>query len=640
MKKKLFLFLYLLLIQASSFAAREIPQVTIFTQNSQNYYNNYSIIDSQDQNQVQVIPKKEITKSGSLTLVDVVNNKDGIQTMQMNEGRTTISMRGFGDNGSNNALILLNGQPFLNSDMGNLIINNLPLNDIEQIEILPTSNSILYGDQAVGGVVNIITNTPQKKSYKATLATGNYATYLAGANISDITKNGIGYHLGVSTYSSNNYRYNNAERLNNIVFDLTYKDTYLSYYKINQHLELPGGLTWKQVIQNPRQAYNNTDYNNQNHDILQLGTKHNLTSNWILDLDGNFKNMSGTGLYSPYFFTEKRRVITINPKALGVINLKKYSILPTIGTDLGYSQYERNTDKASQNHGTIYGQFVLPITSKVSTTLGSRYAQAFYRISSSTIDTLIKPINRAWVNSLELSWQTLDNLNLFIKGAENYRFPKTDEASFTVDNSPLKTQTGTSYEMGSKLKYKNLSSSLTAYRLNLKNEIAFVPQLPSQYHGYNENLDSTRRDGIILDFNFLLTKYLEINGNYSFVNAKFIDGEFTDKEIPFVAKNNYRLAAIFKPLRNLHFLAEAVYTGKRYLINDIENRAGQLGGFTIYNLGISFEDRHYILTIRGNNLTNKIYYGYATAIYNGNNTAETFYPAAGFNLLATLSVKL
>lgn len=62
-----------------------------------------------------------------------------------------IRMRGI-DNGT---LVLVNGNP--STYMNNATLDNIPIDQIERIEIVKGAGSVLYGPQAMGGVVNIIT---------------------------------------------------------------------------------------------------------------------------------------------------------------------------------------------------------------------------------------------------------------------------------------------------------------------------------------------------------------------------------------------------------------------------------------------------------------------------------------------------
>lgn len=637
-----YLLLSLLLFLNTGFAAIEIPPVVIFPNHP-----NYTTVSSLNTlSPVQTLSTNDFTASGSQALSDVINARSGVQILEPGgtPGRAVFSMRGFGANAASNSLILLDGQPYFNPDMGALVLNTLSLNEIDQVEIMPSS-SALYGDQAVGGVINIITKAPAPTAKTAQLLTsyGSFASRKTQLTLSNIYDNKFKLSTYAANFASNNYRNHNAEQNNDFFINLIYKEAYLRYHKNNQHLEMPGKLSWQQVVQNPRQAENSISYNNQDNDMFQLGFKHCISENWQAQLDTSARLMHGIGAYAfnkqATSFNESRQALTLQPKISGILNIDKYSIIPIIGAELDHGQYKFNDSEAKQNQGALYGELKIPLNRQITTVFGTRYAAAYYNLAPLTASKT-NPINKVLVTDIEFSWQAHEQLRLFTKRAGNYRFPKTDEIMFTIDGTQLKPQQGASYEAGAVYKQKYASWSLTAYQLNLSDEIFAVPVATSNYFIYNENLDATQRTGAILDVKLTPIKYLQIEANYNFVNAKFISGALNRKSMPFVASNNLRLAAIFKPYENLHLLIEGIYTGNRYPINDIENRTNTLGGFTIYNIGIGYEKPHYALAIRLNNVTNKLYYGSVVTVYKPLMDTNWYYPAAGINALATVTFKL
>ena len=67
-------------------------------------------------------------------------------------------MRGFGVTSPSNVLVLVDGRRFNNSDLTGFDFSLIPRNSIEQIEITRgNSGGVLYGDGAIGGVINIVT---------------------------------------------------------------------------------------------------------------------------------------------------------------------------------------------------------------------------------------------------------------------------------------------------------------------------------------------------------------------------------------------------------------------------------------------------------------------------------------------------
>ena len=109
-----------------------------------------------------VITAEDIARAPAQTLPDVLAQRAGIQLQHLfsgtNGSRDTVDLRGFGAFAPSNVLILVNGRRFQDFDFQGFDFSSIPLNSIERIEITRgNSGAVLYGDGAVGGVVNIVT---------------------------------------------------------------------------------------------------------------------------------------------------------------------------------------------------------------------------------------------------------------------------------------------------------------------------------------------------------------------------------------------------------------------------------------------------------------------------------------------------
>jgi len=90
-----------------------------------------------------------------------------------------ITLRGIP--GEKRTLVLLNGIPLNNGFNGNVEWNNISMDNVERIEIIRGSGSSLYGGNAMGGIINIITKEPEKLEITANIGYGQQGTYKAGA---------------------------------------------------------------------------------------------------------------------------------------------------------------------------------------------------------------------------------------------------------------------------------------------------------------------------------------------------------------------------------------------------------------------------------------------------------------------------
>jgi len=115
----------------------------------------------------QVITAKQIESRGFETVQDILEtDMPGIE-FQRHGASNDINMQGID---ARNVLILIDGERMAGETRGNVDYSRLNTNDIERIEIIKGASSALYGSQAMGAVINIITKTYRKKVY-ATVST-------------------------------------------------------------------------------------------------------------------------------------------------------------------------------------------------------------------------------------------------------------------------------------------------------------------------------------------------------------------------------------------------------------------------------------------------------------------------------------
>lgn len=144
---------------------------------------------------VTVITQKDLQRGGYQSVFEAVKNLSlaNNHTYQEDGGdyggmMSRIRVRGIDDG----TLVLVNGNP--SNYMNHSTLNTVPMDQIERIEIVKGSNSVLYGPQAMGGVINIITKRPQNSGKVTGNIKGGIGSNkkLASANVMTDVVN-IGY---------------------------------------------------------------------------------------------------------------------------------------------------------------------------------------------------------------------------------------------------------------------------------------------------------------------------------------------------------------------------------------------------------------------------------------------------------------
>src|ERR1039457_2002722 len=110
-----------------------------------------------------VISQEDIRRSGASTLPDVLRIAPGVNVAQINANTWAVSIRGFNSRHSNKVLVLVDGRSVYTSDWGGPYWDQLemPLEDIDRIEVIRGPGASVWGANAVNGVIDIITKSSQ-----------------------------------------------------------------------------------------------------------------------------------------------------------------------------------------------------------------------------------------------------------------------------------------------------------------------------------------------------------------------------------------------------------------------------------------------------------------------------------------------
>jgi len=162
---------------------------------------------------VQLISRKEIRAVNSLRLSDILEEQTGLITVPDFGGGEGIQLQGLD---SQYTLILIDGVPLIGRSAGTLDLNRISVGNIKQIEVVKGASSSLYGNEALGGVINIITETPTSGlSGDVGTRAGTFATFDSNLNI-NYKKEAFGMTAFLNRNSSEGYDLNQETATNTV----------------------------------------------------------------------------------------------------------------------------------------------------------------------------------------------------------------------------------------------------------------------------------------------------------------------------------------------------------------------------------------------------------------------------------------
>ena len=614
---------------------------------------------------VTVITEREIRDSGATSLVEILERQEGIQFRSFSgqDPLSIIDLRGMGgDNPFGKVQIQLNGRRLNRPDMASVNWLQIPLSQVERIEIVRGAGSVLYGDSAVAGVINIITRKGEGKPiFHVSAVAGSYGLHDEKAAVSGSEKK-WSYAVSGGNFFSLGYRNRSTVSSQGAGLDMGYDASdrlSLSLgasFKRTQY-ELPGNLTAAEMATNRRQyqparptywtsASSDDDGTDRQTDL-------NLRADVLLGDFGRAEIGFSTGIKEVVidnaswnsFNSYTIRTYAVTPKYILEKKIFGRSNKLTAGVDYylepftmdRYTSRERTTklsivDMERQTTG-YYLRNEFHLFEPLILSAGYRWEEATIKGNSitlpGTVDFDTKKTHRGDAHELGLTYLFGEKSKVFARYATAYRLPFIDEQAsyygwgngFLAD---LEKETAKTMELGTSVNpLKNLTVGLTLFRIDMENEIAW-----NGATNRNENLDRTRHEGAEGTFSYLWEKRFKIYGSYTYHRATYQAGQYNGKELPLVPNQVVKLGMEWYLPAAFVLRPEIRFVGDAYLSGDNDNTGEKLSSYRIYDLFLFYRPvigRYKISAFAGvENLTNELY---ATSGVKGTAfSPQTYYP--------------
>ena len=321
-----------------------------------------------------VIKKEEIEKTNATRLSDIINEELGLITISDFGGAEGIQMQGLD---SEYTLVLIDNQPLVGRSAGSLDLDRISVGNIKQIEIVRGPSSSLYGNEALAGVINIISDEPKKglngkisSSYEThnTIDSNFFLSFMDEKFKSSIFLN---------RYSSDGYDLNNNDELKTVNEFKNFTSHLKLGYTFNDKFNIAlNSRNYTQTIDNiASSTLSGESFTSEDNLNLIFSYKSNKIKT---DLEVYFTSYFGDEFlddedgnrFSESFYDQ----ILLKPEIKSVYNINSKKEI-VVGLGYKYETLNRTyfDTKPKQNSPFIYFQYDFNPNEKINLILGARY---------------------------------------------------------------------------------------------------------------------------------------------------------------------------------------------------------------------------------------------------------------------------
>jgi iron complex outermembrane receptor protein len=605
---------------------------------------------------VSVITEEDIKNSTARNVPDLLRTQTGIQVSDITgNGRNfTVDLRGFGETAGLNTLVLVDGRRINEPDLSATDWTLITLDRVERVEIIRGGRgSVLYGDNAAGGVINIITKEGEAFRAGAEIAGGSYDTFRGNASVSGSTQN-LSYAFSGSYTDSDGYRDNSETDPKDFGANLIY---YVSD-KIRLNLSgdyhkdktgLPGAIRKSQFAQgvSRRDSVNPEDFSDTKDYYIKGGPEFHFLTDSLFKVDASFRerDFESFASFSGGSFTGDTEIKTVAVSPQLVLREKIAGLGNSLSMGFDYSNSDEDISNESIFFGVPsqgefelgkknYGYYIyddISLLDNLSLSGGYRRDRAEFDFKPSSPDH--KNINEDLFTA-GVNYNFYKESYAYLSFSRSFRYPLLDELfNFILNtiNTNLKQQRSDDYEIGIRHYFtETLYGNINISRIDTDDEIFLNPLTFS-----NENLGhKTRRDGVEVSLTKMFDR-ITLSGSYTFTDADIEGGVWRSNEVPNVPRHKATLDTIFDLGRGWTLAINGIYVGGRPFISDFANAFDDQEDYVLINTRVRYAWKHVSAFLDINNITDNEYSEYG--VLGGFPVEEAFYPSPEINFLVGVS---
>lgn len=613
---------------------------------------------------VETISREQIAASGVRDATELLERSTGLTIRRLggdNPALAHLALRGYGENSFGRALVVVDDERLNNPDMSAPNLSRIPLNSIDHVEVLHGPQTVLHGDNASAGVVNIVTE-PQGYERKTAVEVkgGSWDTFgTSFATQGGFADEGVAYWGGGGWLDSDGFRDRSGYELWNANGGVRQDWENGSWVKVSTfysdaQYDLPGGLTKDQWKHHRHMSANTSDH------ARQYAYGLNVAGRGVVNDENELKlslASSHRALYShfesgerPYRWYEHQESgvysYQLSPQWINTSRIGKFDNTFALGGDFRYdtvhgresytgSYVASSRPKESRFSTGGFAQDEFFILDELSVVLGARLARSMAR--NELADKAARNDNLAAYEAA-LNWRPVDDAKLFARWSRFYRNPFLDETPWYtnpggayVPKDILAPERGYSVDLGGDWNFlEDFDLGGALFISETKNEVFYDAGQSANVNSDDEVL----RQGLEGHAGWEKDKVAGLYLRYALTYAKFEEGAYNSNYVPLVPLHQIRLDGRLWLWDECFVRGGYQYCAKQVSCSDFGNDYDRLPAYGIFSAGAQYEPtcrylKGFTFSFEVSNLFDKNYANYSTY-------GSSYYAGAGRCYLLTV----
>jgi len=590
-----------------------------------------------------VIEKEAIEKSGAKTIPDLLRSEAGINVRSYFGGNryTSLDLRGFVR--GMETLVMINGVRLNSVDLSAVDWSLIPLEAIERIEITKGAGTALWGDNAVAGVINIITKEGERDPYVRFGVSGGSDGEMKSSLAFGYAGEKIGLSLSGEYGRSDGYRENSSSETSAYALSVSYEPTDVLAMDLNLGASydvygFPGGIYREEIDRfGRRYSFWKDDEGKSEAWYAAFGMDFNFEDRNRFEIDYSYRGSKriyenippSAGISALGENTNTLYEQAISGKYIGDFTGEDISNRLTIGLDFRHADFDYIVDNPYTGFGTFkantgivrdslspffYNELTLWDDLVVS--LGYRFEWVKNKFNYSEQspwgsvpgrDSAVSYREDAF--NFALTYLYGEKNKIYLRYSEGYRMPLVDEfIVFGFLNTSIKPERSREAEVGVEHSTSvfgiDLALTGAIYYQRFKNELYYDPILYM-----NLNYEKTVHWGLEVGVKAEVNDWLELYLSYALKESFFDYGPYAKKTMPLVPEHTLALG-VGVNFGGVSLNLDGRWVSERVLENDLENQYGTLDDYFVVNARIGYEYKNLEFYFGVNNVTGEEYTDY------------------------------